>query len=788
MPTGAGKTAVLHIWLLALAWGLKNKTEGVPRRLAWVVNRRVVVDQVTKEVDGLLTSGLNKCPEVRDLLAASSLSGVPLAVSTLRGQKADSGDWSRDPTTPAVVVGTVDMIGSRLLFRGYRASRYRRPMHAGLLGVDTLIVNDEAHLSSAFAFLLEQVYRMAPAGLVPGKYFRVMLLSATPGDSGLRSLDHSPEEDAAESSAFQRVYEAPKTLTLHEVDTKSIESTMWGLASENPVSRTVVFIEQPEKAAAFLERLSRAGLKATLLTGTMRGFERDELVKSDQIFKRFLEPEPGEEPVWLVSTSAGEVGINISSERMITRLVEADHLLQRFGRLNRFGGDRGEAHVVYAPPKEEKLIGTVDYLGTLDSDISCHNLWTHRPPRDACDDTPKLARLEQRLIDIWAQTTYWDKFVPPVEPWLHGKQDKELPETELAWRSDIEILTEWGVSETQIEQVLEFYPIRPEERLSEPTRRVQDKLGELVVLSAENAKRWLLVVGYDGSVQKIRVEDAVKDGSIAGKLILMPEGFGNIQKGMFRAGPGPEGILYDVADKHHKRRRFRISESSWIRIGEFEAAIVRQSDRVSLADFAREQGFRPPLVIRNPSNEDELLVYFPESRDERTKPHDVSLTDHQTAVQEKACRLAVLAGLGDLADAFSRAGALHDEGKRSEVWQKAMGGSLNDPIAKSKAPVNPSLINGYRHELGSLLKASGENDDLVLHLIGSHHAGARPFFETKQFDRDALKGSHDAALDSARRFAKAQSEWGPWGLAYLETIFKCADGLVSAEEGEGASG
>src|SRR3981081_412546 len=67
LPTGAGKTSVLHIWLLALAWSLQTKTNGVPRRLAWVVNRRVVVDQVTEEVNSLLIAngGLDQCPEVR---------------------------------------------------------------------------------------------------------------------------------------------------------------------------------------------------------------------------------------------------------------------------------------------------------------------------------------------------------------------------------------------------------------------------------------------------------------------------------------------------------------------------------------------------------------------------------------------------------------------------------------------------------------------------------------------------------------------------------------------------
>src|SRR5437868_439035 len=45
LPTGLGKTSVIHIWLLALSQAPKK----VPRRLVYVVNRRTVVDQSTEE-------------------------------------------------------------------------------------------------------------------------------------------------------------------------------------------------------------------------------------------------------------------------------------------------------------------------------------------------------------------------------------------------------------------------------------------------------------------------------------------------------------------------------------------------------------------------------------------------------------------------------------------------------------------------------------------------------------------------------------------------------------------
>ncbi len=46
LPTGLGKTSVIAIWLLA-----RQVNRSLPRRLAYVVNRRTVVDQTTEEVE-----------------------------------------------------------------------------------------------------------------------------------------------------------------------------------------------------------------------------------------------------------------------------------------------------------------------------------------------------------------------------------------------------------------------------------------------------------------------------------------------------------------------------------------------------------------------------------------------------------------------------------------------------------------------------------------------------------------------------------------------------------------
>src|SRR5438309_2234522 len=57
LPTGSGKTSVIVIWLLALAYQASTTPcrVSLPRRIFWVVDRRVVVDQATEEAVKLVS-------------------------------------------------------------------------------------------------------------------------------------------------------------------------------------------------------------------------------------------------------------------------------------------------------------------------------------------------------------------------------------------------------------------------------------------------------------------------------------------------------------------------------------------------------------------------------------------------------------------------------------------------------------------------------------------------------------------------------------------------------------
>jgi CRISPR-associated endonuclease/helicase Cas3 len=165
LPTASGKTSLLDIAVFALAVqaGRRSCKRTVPLRTFFVVDRRLVVDDVTRHAK-TLAKALNKedggdeLNEIRENLKKFE-SKAPLVVTTLRGGMYRGSAWADSPNQPLICVSTVDQAGSRLLFRGYGTSGKRRPVDAGLIGCDSLIILDEAHLSEPFVETMKAVQK-----------------------------------------------------------------------------------------------------------------------------------------------------------------------------------------------------------------------------------------------------------------------------------------------------------------------------------------------------------------------------------------------------------------------------------------------------------------------------------------------------------------------------------------------------------------------------------------------------------------------------------------------------
>lgn len=384
LPTGLGKTSVMAIWLIARALASDEVRRKIPRRLVYVVDRRAVVDQATAEAEKLREKLDHD--DLANLKSKLGVSSPSLPISTLRGQFVDNREWRADPASPAIIVGTVDMIGSRLLFEGYGVSRKMRPYHAGLLGADTLVVLDEAHLVPPFEKLLEAIESgrktayeddrqkalgprsAADRAIIPP--FRLLSLSAT-GREREGEIFRLIDEDRNDKEIAKRI-EAKKAISIRALDeNESLEDAFavaaWALSGEgkNPI-RCLVYCDRRETAQKVFDALSKlakpnrkaaaegGGAEVALFTGARRFFEREETANRLKDPLGFIAGAPNKpgKPVVLIATSAAEVGVDLDADHMVCDLVAWERMVQRFGRVNRRG--EGDAKIIVIDPGEPK--------------------------------------------------------------------------------------------------------------------------------------------------------------------------------------------------------------------------------------------------------------------------------------------------------------------------------------------------------------------------------------------------------------------------------------------------
>lgn len=859
IPTGGGKTSVLALWILAFAvQKLCSLPSAVPRRLVWVVHRRTVVDQTTDialEIQRLIEqSAVGSCwSDVRDVLSkecAFQLTGVPiLPVSTIRGALAEDPAWRADPARPAIIIGTVDKLGSRLLFRGYGDGCWARSFHAGLLGTDAWWLFDEAQLVPAFEENLRRIERIRHAEPelkgVQKPHFTAVSATLTAQGTGhvwCVSPEDNDELIAQRTEANKTVYmvkewgaNPPSVTQLAELANdlaagNDVARREWKIESSTG-RRIVVFVRSPAFAAQLANYLVDIGYEPNqtvgLLTGQLRGYERDRLADSP-VFARFklMKDLDDNKAHILVCTSAGEVGVDFSADHALIESCYLDALIQRLGRVNRYGMTRSVVWLFEAPRRavseltmpteireKESDEGDTEETETLSESVDSNDLkpvdtldsgtesqlprvgnllkaiggskksasaspaeltraWVNRDP-ELVPAPQSFARVDEDVLSILTATSF--KELPDavsLELYLHGERSGP-PEIDVIWRTELDLLSRDDIEPIALGGAIGRMGIRQAEILRLPLSRLLKWLRSISIdrysypVLVRLRGKWIFakLLNISSKLSAQRAKDA---------LIVLPPAIGGLGRFGEFAPTITERVadVFDLAapDMHRAievdEELFRLDAETgkWIASGE---DAINRTGRLNL-DESETCFLRFCLdVLRMAGRGDFSLLS--ETR--------MLLADHHLRALRGAELILSKLDLPDNErNCLKRGTAHHDDGKRHPLWQRAVNGSEQQPLAKAPR-MNWRVLDGYRHELGSLLTATFGDDDLALHTVGTHHGWGRPHFLPKHYDaaRYSEQENQEAVVKQLERFRRLEQRYGRWTLAYLEALLKCAD-------------
>lgn len=810
-PTGSGKTAAV-----TLSWVLRrlHSPNITPRRLVWCLPMRTLVEQtasvVRKWCEQLSTSEVN---------GAGAIPGAD-AVHVLMGGVDNSG-WLDSPEKPSVIVGTQDMLLSRALMRGYASSRATWPMEFALLHEDAQWVFDEVQLMGAGratsaqleAFRRTETARAARVGNPVGLPSRSLWISATLEPTWLRTVDHeSPQpeetvrvEPSAESDArLASLVEATKELYRSETVPLSPNSTdikgyVEALAdavtrAHRPGHMTIAIVNRVKRAqdlyTAIKKRVEKLGLSTPSLALVHSRFRPDDREREMKKVDR-----SADRNVIVVATQAVEAGVDISAAVMFTELAPWASMVQRFGRLNRYAeypqddpakvywidllGNvaEGDKHAVELarPYEERELLEARDRLARL-TDVAPVNL-----PAPGDDKPPRRVIRRKDLSDLFDTDPDLTGFDVDVSPYVRDASDTDV---RVFWRD---------LSEKPDD------PPRP-------------KASELCAVPIGTAANWIKEV-------RKKHGDAV--------FASDPQW----QRTDGKAGAPPPGWK-------------RFSEDPWP--GLTLLADIKAGGYDELTGFTGVTKDTPsPItdqasIAARSSAKGESEGHGEDRNSEIGVP--ITLAAHQRHVLAEAEKLCEALGIDPgTRRTVLHAARWHDVGKAHDVFQATMRRGLNSEgstnaefLAKTEKSNLRHNRSYFRHELASALaflahEGWSRDADLTAYLIAAHHGKVRLNLRAlpresgpkeseqagKRFARGIWDGDQLQAveLEGGARWnggplnlsvmelgwnAETHESWtertrdllthfGPFRLAWMETLLRIADWRASEKERNGDS-
>lgn len=644
LPTGAGKTAALDIAVFHLALRADAPWRAA-LRIALVVDRRLVVDdsfERAKKISGALAgppSGTEYGGAVvrevaRRLQLLAGEESPPLVARKLRGGAPLERDWARTPTQPTILCSTVDQVGSRLLFRGYGVSNRMKPVHAGLLGSDSLILLDEAHLSEPFRRTLADVQAVGHARI------KTALLSATPGVSEQSNFsltandrDHPILKARLEASKPVILEKPIRTTSVDVFADAAIRMADRLRAGGVPMPAIGIVVNRVDLARTIFDKLrneSNAASESLLMIGRTRDVDRGKIASRLSPYRTSCLDRNDAVPLFVVATQCLEVGVDLDLDGLVTQAAPLDALRQRFGRLNRAGRVVPAAGAILViaedlakkaddPIYGDRIRKTWNALSQLadDSKLNFGVTAFERRLNDAAINTAELSApraqapvLMPAYLDLWSQTSPPPAVDPEVGLFLHGSE-RPSAEVSLVWRSDIIASDLSEKNGVQLRRIMELVPPRAAEmvklpiwsvtawlqrgraeradRIADvPARDESDRAGRPSP-TRKKAFRW---AGSDDPRTEIVSATELRPGDV----LIVPAEYGGCDE--FGWNPKSESPVRDVADEAawpFRSRRYPVrvtrdtvrKDSQWERVARVLAASEGTASR-DLVDLLLE--------------------------------------------------------------------------------------------------------------------------------------------------------------------------------------------------------
>ncbi len=507
LPTGSGKTAALDAAIFHLA--LRAEEPGkAALRIALVVDRRLVVDDAfsrAQKIANALFDSLNKemdeCVIVTEvahrLQRLAGKDGPPLIVQRLRGGVPLEHDWARTPTQPTILCSTVDQVGSRLLFRGYGVSDRMKPVHGGLLGVNSMILLDEAHLSEPFRQTLDSVCNIGQAQA------KLVLLSATSRTKAKRPFKLFPEDQTHPTLKTRLTASKPAVLkkplpcgdVKNTADAFVAEACAMAkrLQQQGVTSSAIgVVVNRIALARDIFTSLNKSSTaNAVLLIGRSRDIDRDKIVRELAPFHTGAEGRGQSKPLFVVATQCLEVGVDLDLDGLVTQAASLDALRQRFGRLNRAGRSIAAEGAIFALAENiakkaddpvygdrirrtwEALQDIADDDGKVDFGVEALSEQLERLKDGGIDlDTlsakqPDAPVLMPAYFHLWSQTWPRPTADPDISLFLHGSEQTTAG-VSIVWRRDISKTDLEENSSVDLIKIMELVPPRAAEAVEVP--------------------------------------------------------------------------------------------------------------------------------------------------------------------------------------------------------------------------------------------------------------------------------------------------------------------------------